>query len=105
LVSVRVRPIHRWIVHRVLFRCIALGRLALGHKNGKLFHPYHATHLALNYCPSAEKGPRNSYFDRLHRSMERRCEEDLVSLASVDVMLGLHSRSSSLFERGVFSPV
>jgi len=39
-----------------------LGRLALSHKNGELFHPYHATHLALNYCPSAEKGPRNSEY-------------------------------------------
>jgi hypothetical protein len=42
------------------------------------------------------------YCDRLHRSMEQRCEEDLVSLASVDVMLCFHSRSSPLFERGVF---
>jgi hypothetical protein len=43
-----------------------------------------------------------TYSDRLHRPMEQRYEEDLVSLASVDMMLYFHSRSGRLFERGGF---
>jgi hypothetical protein len=49
-----------------------LGRLALSHKNGELFHPYHATHLALNHCPSAEKGPRNSEYLKVVKIMQKK---------------------------------
>jgi hypothetical protein len=70
LVSIHVRPIHWRIVHRVLFRCIAFGCLALSHKNGELFHPYRATHLVLNYCPSTEKASRNSEYLKVVKIMQ-----------------------------------